>query len=373
MGERDLNFLQIAFMYVGTLIGAGFASGREMWQYFGVFGGKGIIGVICNGLIYMAVAILTAILARMLQTSRIDRIVLPSANEKARHALRYIMSALLFTSLINMSAAAGSLVLQEFGISKFVGSIVITVLTVVTVCAGFHKMSRVFSMVIPFLIIIMMIVCLCTVFGKGINLDMEPTDTNLNVLTDNIPKSVILYSACCSVSIIPMVATSAYDAKSQKHAIAGAILGSVVLLGLNLLMYLMLTNNPAASHIADMPILVYAGRISKVVSAGAIFVMCMAMYSCATGNFYGFATVFKDDNKKWIKVSIAALIAFFCSMMGFKNFIKYFLPINGILGVVMVILLLVNFIKCRKLFKQNLLENETDKIQILNDLELEEI
>ncbi len=37
-GALKLNFFHVALMYVGTIMGAGFASGREIWQFFGVFG-----------------------------------------------------------------------------------------------------------------------------------------------------------------------------------------------------------------------------------------------------------------------------------------------------------------------------------------------
>ena len=37
------NWLKISWIYVGTIIGAGFASGSEIFLFFGVYGCKGII------------------------------------------------------------------------------------------------------------------------------------------------------------------------------------------------------------------------------------------------------------------------------------------------------------------------------------------
>ena len=42
----NLNIINVALMFVGAIMGAGFASGREIWQFFGVFGAKGKIGVL---------------------------------------------------------------------------------------------------------------------------------------------------------------------------------------------------------------------------------------------------------------------------------------------------------------------------------------
>ena len=37
------NVVNVAMVLTGTFIGAGFASGREIWQYFGIFGKFGIL------------------------------------------------------------------------------------------------------------------------------------------------------------------------------------------------------------------------------------------------------------------------------------------------------------------------------------------
>ena len=38
------NVINAVMVLTGTFIGAGFASGKEIWQYFGVFGDFGMVG-----------------------------------------------------------------------------------------------------------------------------------------------------------------------------------------------------------------------------------------------------------------------------------------------------------------------------------------
>ncbi|WMM24710.1 hypothetical protein RBU61_17550 [Tissierella sp. MB52-C2] len=45
------EWLSIASIYVGTVIGAGFASGREIIEFFGVYGINGIWGMFIVGII----------------------------------------------------------------------------------------------------------------------------------------------------------------------------------------------------------------------------------------------------------------------------------------------------------------------------------
>ena len=46
MQNTKMSAFSIAMALVGTLIGAGYASGQELMQFFGAFGAKGIIGIV---------------------------------------------------------------------------------------------------------------------------------------------------------------------------------------------------------------------------------------------------------------------------------------------------------------------------------------
>lgn len=42
------NILKVVFVIIGTLIGAGFASGQEMYLFFFSYGMKGLIGIVVS-------------------------------------------------------------------------------------------------------------------------------------------------------------------------------------------------------------------------------------------------------------------------------------------------------------------------------------
>ena len=47
-------------MYVGAIMGAGFASGRELWQFMGLFGSEGIIGTIFVAICYIVLGAMSS-------------------------------------------------------------------------------------------------------------------------------------------------------------------------------------------------------------------------------------------------------------------------------------------------------------------------
>jgi uncharacterized membrane protein YkvI len=51
--------LKIAAVFIGTVVGAGLASGQEIIQFFTVYGKNGIPGIILCGILYAVIGMLT--------------------------------------------------------------------------------------------------------------------------------------------------------------------------------------------------------------------------------------------------------------------------------------------------------------------------
>ncbi len=56
--------MQLAFIYLGTMIGAGFASGRELWLFFACYGEKGLLAMAFAGLLFAVLGSGVVLLAR---------------------------------------------------------------------------------------------------------------------------------------------------------------------------------------------------------------------------------------------------------------------------------------------------------------------
>ena len=57
MNTNKIGIFGVAFMYIGTIMGAGFASGREIWQFFGCFGNQAKFGVAVAGVLFILIGI----------------------------------------------------------------------------------------------------------------------------------------------------------------------------------------------------------------------------------------------------------------------------------------------------------------------------
>ena len=342
--KTNLNLLNVALMFVGAIMGAGFASGREIWQFFGVFGKQGRIGILLIAVLFVVLGMMTAYLARILGTNDMGRIIAPGGNPKIENLVSWFMAIMLFTVLINMTAAGGALLHQNFGISRLVGGVLIGVLVIVTVLGEFERISRVFRYIMPVLFAAVILISVLAVTGNlGASAQREPVKPS--PIAGNWVLAACLYISYNILAMIPIVATSSVNAKSEKSAMLGSGLGGIFLGVLAFTIVLALQKDMQFAQAMDMPMLAYAGRISK--GAGIIYSVLLfaAIYASATSNFYGFTTKLRTDEKKSRKVILSACLAFLLGLVGFKNVVAYMFPIEGYLGFAIIAMLLVNFVQ----------------------------
>ena len=342
--KLGLSAGSVAIMYLGTIMGAGFASGREAWQYFGLFGNNAVYGIAIATFLFVAVGFMTCYLAITLNTAEMGKIILPFENRWLSEALGYLVAVFIYTALVSMSAAGGALLYQQFGISKIIGGLLVVGLTIATVLGDFQRVSKVFRVVTPILFTIDVLLCIAVILTYD-NLTDIPAEAKPTPMAATWGLAAFVYVAYNVMGTIPIMAHSAIEAKNRKSALVGAALGGVFIGALGLLLVIALQMDGQLSHILELPMLGFASKLGKF--AGILFtlVLFFAMYSAATSTYYGFCTKLKMNDKWKYKVIIFALIGFALGMFGFKNIVAYVYPVEGYFGLVIIGLITINFVR----------------------------
>src|SRR5690625_2552953 len=122
------RILKIGSAFIGVIVGAGFASGQEIIQYFTSFGYIGTIAaIVATGLFAYLGMTLTKLGSRLKADSHKVAIY-----EISGRYLGFIVDAIIVFTLFGvgvvMIAGAGSTLNQQFGLPVFVGSIIMTVI-----------------------------------------------------------------------------------------------------------------------------------------------------------------------------------------------------------------------------------------------------
>ena len=361
-GKKDvkspgLSGLNVAVMYIGAIMGAGFASGRETWQFFGVFGGYGRAGIFIFAAIFMAVGFMVSYNASRLGTHDMGSVIVPGSSKRLKDLTGYFMAITLAVVMVAMSAAAGALIHQYFGADYWVGGALMTVLVIATVLGDFQRISKVFRYIMPVLCVLMTATCVIVIIEIPVE-EYSPEDIEVSPAAPSWWISAILYTAYNVMAMIAVVAAATVNARDKKAVAWGDFMGGLFLGVLAILILITVQRDAHLSQTLDMPVLGYASKASEGLGVMYTFVLFCAIYSTATSNFYGFTTKLKDGKNKNKIIATVGGVSFILGLVGFKNVVKYVSPVMGYAGIVMIVLLTANCIKLRKEEKQMKMKRE---------------
>lgn len=342
--EKKINAFQVAFIMLGTIIGAGFASGREIWVYFGSYGQMGYLGLVIALITYLLIAFGSAMIGMKEKTSAFEKVITPSGMPKIEKIVEYYMTFILWAVLLSMSSAGGAVGQLQFGWPPFVGGLIVTVLVLATVFGNFERVSKVFTYVMPVLMVVMIVACICFI----------NTDFQVSEFTD-IPKhssltptwylGAFVYICYSTNGTLCMSAKCASEAKSKKNMYGGICLAAVIMTILMALMMIIQCRYPSFSEAMDMPMLGFAARSNPVLNVIYSLSILACIYAAGTTNFYNFSTKIPDRKNKKLILTGLGFLAYACGLVGFKNIVNYMFSVLGFLGIVILALMVIHFIQ----------------------------
>jgi len=334
--KKDIGLFRIAFAFAGSVLGAGYVSGQELWLYFGSYGVKGIAGLLISMVLLADSCILVMQLSLRIGSDRVDTLLLPDGLPRLRRFAGVLFILVYFSVTIIMIAGVASLGTQLLGLPGAAGGFVTTCLIMLAAYFGLQGMMTVFSVSTPVLIL----------FAIGISLKqlagMEPGGLQMeasvsNPLLGNFMTSAVNYAALNFISSFGILVPLTPFLKTKKTALAGMMLGGFFLFVIALFLILALFSSPE-SVLTDLPMLDLAirlGRFSSVVYGVLLFLGmlgCGIATTVAVTDYMEKSLPFYRHHKKSVLCGLG-LCAFLLSCLGFSSLVGSVYPVMGYLGI----------------------------------------
>lgn len=342
--DKKLNVFNIAFMYLGAILGAGFASGREAWQFFGVFGRTGIKGAVLAMSVMTLIGLLVTYIANSKQTSDLGKLISPFDNKVFTSIIGWVLALVYYSMIIAMSAAGGSLLNQQFGLDVHIGGILIVVLVILTVLGDFERLSSVFGKLVPVLITVgianvIMVLCSSEITQSGATSGFPPS-----AMAPTWPLAATIFVAYNSMGMISMAGNSALNAKNKKSGYFGSLLGTGLLALLTLLLLFALLKDMQGASEMDLPMLAFSKKIFAPFSVVYSIILIGSIYSTAASTYYGFSTKLPEGKYKKVMIIVFAIIGYLGGLTGFKTIVEYLYSAQGYIGIIIISLIVLNFL-----------------------------
>ncbi|WP_042354195.1 YkvI family membrane protein [Bacillus rubiinfantis] len=343
--------LQIAGAYVGIIVGAGFASGQEILQFFTSFGLMGIIGGVIATFFFAFLGMQLTQLGSKLQTDSHKDVIYHICGRYLGVLVDAVITFFLFGVTVVMMAGSGSIFEQQFGLPAMVGNIVMAVLTILTVCLNVQKLLSIISWITPYLMVLVVIIT-----GYSL-MTMDQSFSALEIVAKKQPAAAsnwllggLLYVSYNIAAGAAMLAVMGGTEKNAKVAGRGGILGG---LGLGLLILLINIGMFARLDTlqgVEMPTLLLANQLHPVLGALMSIALLGMIYNTAVGMLYAFAArIVKPANPKFKPTVVGVgILAFAASFIGFIKLVGTVYPVMGYLGFTIMAAIIVSWFRSRK-------------------------
>ncbi len=211
------NICKVTFVIIGTIIGAGFASGQEIYTFFNKYGGYGLIGLI------ISIALISIIIYKTFKSvleNKIDSYkdfltkIMPQKlknNKILIFTINNIINIFLLIAFNIMVAGFSTYFVQELNISKWIGAIIIAILSFITFSKSINGVIKINTYLIP--IIIGLIVFLGINKINMIEILQVENYTSLYWII-----SSILYASYNSITLIPILVSLKKQINTKKEA-----------------------------------------------------------------------------------------------------------------------------------------------------------
>ena len=160
-----MNILKVVFVIIGTLIGAGFASGQEINTFFFSFGIKGLFGIALSSII---IGIIIYKTFKIIYKNNINNykefLNCVLKNEKINNITNSMINIFILVSFYIMIAGFGAYLQQEFNLNSIIGSSILAILCLILFKTNVKGLVKVNEVLIPIIIIIVILIrnCKCT-------------------------------------------------------------------------------------------------------------------------------------------------------------------------------------------------------------------
>lgn len=327
-----LHIARIAATYAGTIMGAGFASGQELTQFFVVYGSMGLAGLFVTGCLFCWLGAHILELSYKIKATSYHQLLYYVCGKRIGLLLDIIIALFLFGVLTIMLAGAGTLCQDTFNLPYALGPAIMAVCLTITTLYGLQGITTANIIITPLLTITILVIGLYSLSHHQLNvllLHLPPQTTDLPA--PHWLLASLLYLSYNLVMSAAVLAPLGASIPQRPARILGSIAGGLLLMLLAGLITVVVMIHYPKSLDYEIPMLYIAGSQHILHQTGFIIVFVTAIYTTGLASLYGCATKLTAATRFSTKRSLVILISLSLvfSNIGFADLIAIIFPIFG--------------------------------------------
>ncbi|KZE40877.1 hypothetical protein AV540_03195 [Brevibacillus parabrevis] len=319
--------IQVAATYIGTVVGAGFASGQEILAFFTSYGHAGTVGILLATSLFVWLGYKMMLLAHQLRTPSYE-----SFNQKLfGPMIGRTMNVLVFLTLFGvttvMLAGAGSVLEEQFAIPYLAGTAGTVLLALLILRKGLDQLLLVNAIVVPSMLVFALLILLDNSVESPLPL-AKPSNYAF------LWKTILYVSfnlAMAQSVLIPI----GYAIREKVVLFRSAVIGGVVLGFMLLVVHTAMLANWDDVRFMDIPILFITDRWNEWLQLFFVFVLYSEIFTTLISNVFGIGQQLSElvnlsESRLYLFLFVAAFVL---CLIGYSQLLMFLYPLFGYLGL----------------------------------------
>ncbi|MEG6617243.1 hypothetical protein V6C27_12570 [Peptococcaceae bacterium 1198_IL3148] len=334
-------FIKVVTLYVGAIIGAGFASGQEILQFFINYRHEGLLGVLITTILFSYCGGAIMYLATKYKSGSYQEL-LPHLMGPVAKIMDVISLVMLVGGLGIMMAGSGAVLHQYMALPINVGILLALTITIGVICGGVGRVLNANLILVPIKLLAVVIIAIIAILNPTVNTVDTAMEVNQTLVASHWLWASILYASYNM--IVPLaVLSSVGKIIEPKIGIVGGLAGGLMLglvTGLvtlaGLLFYPEIKNYP-------VPMLYMASVAAPILKTFFALLIWLAMITTAIADAHGFASRVAPQGGKLYKISGIAICIMVLPLtkLDFAQLVQKIYPMFGYGGLILMVSLVI--------------------------------
>ncbi len=329
---------QIAAVYVGTVVGAGFATGREIVEFFSRFGFIGLIGILMSGYIFVFLGSKLMIIAAKINARSFQELNTHLFGKHFGLIINGLMLIMLLGVCAVMLSGAGAVFEEQLGLSKSIGVVFTIALSIITMLVGIKGLFAVNVVVVPMMISFSFILLFFSIqqpfFLENILYIPFAEDGWKSVVS---PFTYAAFNLMLAQAVLVPVASDIKDIHTIKW---GGYFGGIALTIILVSSHLSLVNIPNLESY-EIPMAAIMKSLASSIYWIFVFVIYGEIFTSVIGNVFGVERQIRQYFNIPTVVTVIGIftVCYFGSFIEYGELLSYLYPLFGYISLTFIILL----------------------------------
>lgn len=346
MNNKGLSVLSIGFAFAGSILGAGYLSGQEIFQFFGAFGWWGIGGLGITLILLASLSFVAMRFASHTGITALDRVLIPWEIPALRFLAAFIEMFFFIATVIVMFAGGGALLNDLFDIPIPVSSLIMCISVSFVALSGIGGTIKAFSILVPITAVITVIFSIASVCVFG--MPEIPYSSGNNPLIGNWFVSAITFTSYNFFSAIGILAPMGAMIKKKGKITAGSLAGAIMLMLIALSVLIAMFSLPESCD-KSLPMLEVARRLNPALCYPYGVILLFGMFGTSLFSLVAVLTFFEAKKPSvskynWLFILINAVVCYPLSLFGFGNLISVLYPVTGYISIIFIACMIWHYI-----------------------------